>query len=127
MTSILSGLITVALTVLGSPVEPAAGASALHYSVQFDPATGSASLQCTSSSTGSCTFWVGDASSDRVSADRSGTLAVGESPVIVRSSATNPGYCAATSDRVPPKWPDCTRGPLGGALDRSATVDYRWH
>ena len=126
MTSILSGLITVALSILGTPVEPAAGASTLHYSVEFDPVTGSAAIQCTSSSTGTCTFWVGDASSERRAADGSGTLAVGAAPVIVRSTAANPGYCAGASDKTPPKWPECTRGPLGGTLDRSTTVDYRW-
>ena len=126
MTSLIAGLIAVALTTLGD-VDPDANASAsvLHYSVQFDEATGSASLQCHDSSTGSCTFWVGDSASDSRAADGSGTLAVGATPVIVRVKAASPGYCAGTSEQAPPKWPECTRGPLGGALDRSASVDYR--
>ena len=126
MTSLFAGLIAVALTTLGN-VDPDASASAsvLHYSVQFDEATGSASLQCHDSSTGSCTFWVGDSANDSRAADGSGTLAVGATPVIVRVKAASPGYCAGTSEQAPPKWPECTRGPLGGTLDRSASVDYR--
>ena len=126
MTSILAGLITVALTTLGASVDADADGDALRYSVQFDPATGSASLRCEGSATGSCTFWVGDTSIEHQAADGRGTLAVGDSPVIVRSSAANPGYCAGMDERTPPKWPECTRGPLGGTLDRSTAVDYRW-
>ena len=40
--------------------------------------------------------------------------------------AARPAYCAGLSEQAPPKWPDCTYGPLGGALDRSTTIDYRW-
>ena len=125
MVSILAGLITLALSSTGSDGDAAAPAPALQYSIQFDPATGSASLACESSPTRSCTFWVGDASLVRTAADGHGTLAVGAAPVIVRSSAATPGYCAGPSAQAPPKWPDCTHGPLGGALDRSTTVDSR--
>ena len=101
-------------------------ASALRYSVQFDAATGSAALACKGSSSGTCTFWVGDTSVQVKAADASGTLAAGAVPVIVRVNTTNPGYCAGLDVAAPPKWPECARGPLGGALDRSAIVDYRW-
>ena len=126
MVSILAGLITVAVTTLSADGGAAEPAPALQYSVQYDPATGSASLVCESSSSGSCTFWVGDTSLVHTSADGHGTLNVGAAPVIVRSSAANPGYCAGLTDQAPPKWPDCTHGPLGGVLDRSTSVDYRW-
>jgi hypothetical protein len=125
MVSILAGLITVALTTLGGDGGTAAPAPTLQYSVQFDPATGSAALACEGSSSGSCTFWIGDASLVQSAADGHGTLAVGAAPAIVRSSAANPGYCASPSEQAPPKWPECTHGPLGGTLDRSTTVDYR--
>ena len=125
MTAFLAGVLATALSTLGTGIEPDANASALHYSVQFDEATGSASLRCQGSSSGSCTFWVGDELSERKAADGSGTLAVGAAPVIVRVKAASPGYCAGTSEQAPPKWPECTRGPLGGTLDRSASVDYR--
>ena len=101
-------------------------ASALRYSVQFDAATGSAALACKGSSSGTCTFWVGDTSVQVKAADASGTLAAGAVPVIVRVNTTNPGYCAGLDVAAPPKWPECAHGPLGGALDRSAIVDYRW-
>ena len=126
MVSILAGLSLVVLTTFGTLLDPDANASALHYSVQFDEATGSAELRCTGSSTGSCVFWVGDTLSESGSADGSGTLTVGGLPVIVRVKAANPAYCAGVDLAVPPKWPDCTHGPLGGALDRSTSVDYRW-
>ena len=126
MTSILAGLITVALSSMGAGVGSDAAAPVLQYSVQFDPATGSASLACENSSSGSCTFWVGDASVVRTAADGRGTLPVGAAPVTVRTSAANPGYCAGLSEQAPPRWPECTHGPLGGALDRSTSVDYRW-
>ncbi len=126
MTVLVAGLLAAALTTLATSVESDANASAMHYSVQFDEATGSASLRCQGSSTGSCTFWVGDELSESRSADASGTLPVGGEPVIVRVKSTNPGYCAGLDLVTPPKWPECTHGPLGGALDRSATVDYRW-
>ena len=125
MTSVLAGLIAVALTTSGSGVESDSNATDLHYSVQFDGATGSATLACNASSTGSCTFWVGDAASERHAAARSGTLVVGAAPIIVRLKAAAAGYCAGPSEHAPPQWPECTHGPLGGALDRSATVDYR--
>ena len=125
MTSLLSGLIAAALTTLGWGVDTDAPAAELHYSVQFDEATGSASLACNASSTGRCTFWIGDATSERRAAGGSGTLEVGAAPIIVRVKAASPGYCAASSEQAPPHWPECTRGPLGGALDRSTTVDYR--
>ena len=126
MTAFLVGLLATALSTLGTSIEPDANASALHYSVQFDESTGSASLHCQGSSSGSCIFWVGDALSEQRSADGSGTLPVGGMPVIVRVRSSNPGYCVGVDLLAPPKWPDCTHGPLGGALDRSATVDYRW-
>jgi hypothetical protein len=77
------------------------------------------------SSSGSCTFRVGDALSEHHAAADSGTLAVGATPVIVRVQAASPGYWAGVSDQAPPKWPECTHGPPGGALDRSSTVDHR--
>ncbi len=125
MPSLLISLIAAALMPLGAHVDPDANPSALHYSVQFDEATGSASLRCEGSSTGNCTFWIGDALEEHSGADASGTLHVGETPVIVRVRSGNPGYCAGNDLAAPPKWPECTRGPLGGALDRSATVEYR--
>jgi hypothetical protein len=126
MTVLLAGLLATALSTLGTSIEPEANASALHYSVQFDESTGSASLRCQGSSSGSCIFWVGDALSEQHRADGSGTLPVGGTPVIVRMRSDNPGYCVGVDLLAPPKWPDCMHGPLGGALDRSATVDYRW-
>ena len=126
MTAFLAGVLATALSTLGTGIEPDANASALHYSVQFDEATGSASLRCQGSSSGSCTFWVGDELSEHKAADGSGTLAVGDTPVIVRVRSGNPGYCAGVDLQAPPKWPDCMHGPLGGTLDRSANVDYRW-
>ena len=126
MTVLLAGLLATALSTLGTSIEPEANASALHYSVQFDESTGSASLRCQGSSSGICIFWVGSALSEQQSADGSGTLPVGGTPVIVRVRSSSPGYCVGVDLLAPPKWPDCTHGPLGGALDRSATVDYRW-
>ena len=125
MTVFLAGLLATALSTSGTGIAPEADAPALRYSVQFDEATGSASLRCQGSSSGSCIFWVGDAQSEQQSADGSGTLPVGGTPVIVRVRSGNPGYCVGVDLLAPPKWPDCTHGPLGGALDRSATVDYR--
>ena len=126
MTSVLAAFIATALTTLGTNVETDANASALRYSVQFDEATGSASLQCNGSSSGNCTFWFGDGSIERHAAGGRGTLPVGSAPAIVRVVAARPAYCAGLSEQAPPKWPDCTYGPLGGALDRSTTIDYRW-
>jgi hypothetical protein len=68
---------------------------------------------------------IGAALSGHHAAAGSGTLAVRATPVIVRVQAASPGYCAGVSDQAPPKWPECTHGPPGGALDRSSTVDYR--
>jgi hypothetical protein len=126
MASILSGFLLVALSSSGFGGEAGLNASAMRYSVQFDESTGSATLACKGSSSGSCTFWVGDTSAQRQSADASGTLAAGGVPAIVRLNTTNPGYCVGLDVAAPPRWPDCAHGPLGGALDRSATVDYRW-
>ena len=126
MSAIFVGLLASALSSLGTNIEPDANASALHYSVQFDETTGSASLRCEGSSTGNCTFWIGDALSEQKLADASGTLAVGGVPVIVRVRSSKPGYCVGIDLSAPTKWPECMQGPLGGALDRSATVDYRW-
>ena len=126
MTVFLASLLATALATTGAPSEPEATASALRYSVQFDESTGSASLRCQGSSSGNCIFWVGDALSEQQSADGSGTLPAGGTPVIVRVRSSNPGYCVGVDLLAPPKWPACTHGPLGGALDRSATVDYRW-
>lgn len=124
MTAFLAAFLATTLSTLGSGIAPDANASALHYSVQFDEATGSAALRCEGSSTGHCTFWIGDAFNENNGADASGTLHVGDTPVIVRVRSSNPGYCAGVDLSAPPKWPDCTRGPLGGTLDRSASVDY---
>jgi hypothetical protein len=126
MASILSGFLLVALSSSGFGIDSDLNASAMHYSVQYDVATGSAALACRGSSSGTCTFWVGDTSIERRAADASGTLAAGALPVIVHVNASNPGYCVGLDVAAPPKWPDCARGPLGGALDRSAVVDYRW-
>jgi len=126
MASILSGFLLVALSSSGFGHDVDLNASALRYSVQFDAATGSAALACKGSSSGTCTCWVGDTSVQVKAADASGTLAAGAVPVIVRVNTTNPGYCAGLDVAAPPKWPECARGPLGGALDRSAIVDYRW-
>ena len=93
--------------------------------MQFDQATGSAALRCEESSSGHCTFWFGDGRGAYPIAAGSGTLEVGDAPAIVRVAASRPAYCASADESTPPKWPDCTHGPLGGALDRSATVDYR--
>ena len=87
MTSVLAAFIATALTTLGSNVEIDANASALHYSVQFDEATGSASLQCTGSSSGSCTFRFGDGSIERHLAGGRGTLAFGSAPAIVQPAS----------------------------------------
>ena len=123
MTSILASLLAAAFTTLGTSVDvdPAA---ALHYSVQFDETTGSTSLTCQESSTGSCTFWIGDGLGVASVATGRGTLSVGSAPAIVRVAAVHPAYCVGVSEQAPPKWPECTHGPLGGALDRSATVNY---
>ena len=126
MTSLLAALLATALAI-GPGADPEAGPSSLNYSVQFDAATGSAALSCDASSTGSCTFWFGDERSEGARAAGSGTLEVGSAPAIVRVSATHPAYCVGVSADTPPKWPECTRGPLGGALDRSESVDYQRH
>jgi hypothetical protein len=126
MASILSGFLLVALSSSGFGIDSDLNASTMQYSVQYDVNTGSAALACKGSSTGTCTFWVGDTSLERKAADASGTLPAGGLPVIVHVNASNPGYCVGLDIAAPPKWPDCARGPLGGALDRSATVDYRW-
>ena len=126
MASILSGFLLVALSTSGFVGESERPAAAMRYSVEFDATTGSAALACKGSSSGTCTFWVGDTSVQVKAADASGTLAAGAVPVIVRVNTTNPGYCAGLDVAAPPKWPECARGPLGGALDRSAVVDYRW-
>ena len=123
MTSLLAGLIAAAFTTLGASVDTDPSA-ALHYRVQFDEATGSTSLSCQESSSGSCTFWFGDGLGIASVAAGHGTLPVGSAPAIVRVAAVHPAYCATVSEEAPPRWPDCTHGPLGGALDRSATVDY---
>jgi len=126
MASILSGFLLVALSSSGFGIDADLNACAMHYSVQYDVSTGSAALACKGSSSGTCTFWVGDTSVEHRAADASGTLAAGALPVIVHVNASNPGYCVGLDVAAPPKWPDCAHGPLGGALDRSATVDYRW-
>ncbi len=125
MTSLLAGLVIAALGTLGSSIDTDATPSELHYSVEFDEATGSASLRCEESSTGRCTFWFGGGLGAHPVAAGRGTLEVGDAPAIVRVAAARPAYCAGPDATTPPKWPDCTHGPLGGALDRSATVDYR--
>jgi hypothetical protein len=126
MTSLLAALLAAALAI-GPTAEPDASPSSLNYSVQFDESTGSAALSCDASSTGSCTFWFGDDHVDSARASGSGTLEVGSAPAIVRVSAAHPAYCVGVSAEAPPKWPECTHGPLGGALDRSESVDYRRH
>lgn len=123
MTSLLAALLAAALTTL-SVSEDADPAAALHYSVQFDEATGSTSLSCRESSTGSCTFWIGDGLGVASIATGRGTLPVGGAPAIVRVAAVHPAYCAGVNEQAPPRWPECTHGPLGGALDRSATINY---
>ena len=126
MTSLLAALLATALAI-GPGADPEAAPSSLNYSVQFDAVTGSAALSCDASSTGSCTFWFGDGYIDTASPTGWGTLPEGVDPVIVRVSATHPAYCVGVSADAPPKWPECTRGPLGGALDRSESVDYQRH
>ncbi|HEY8974609.1 MAG TPA: hypothetical protein VIN75_10360 [Burkholderiaceae bacterium] len=126
MTPLLAALLAAALN-LGSAADPDATESSLNYSIQFDESTGSAALSCDGSSTGSCTFWFGDGHVDSARAAGSGTLAVGSAPAIVRVSAPHAAYCVGIDADTPPKWPECTHGPLGGALDRTETVDYRRH
>lgn len=126
MTPLLAALLAAAFPV-GPSADPDAVGSSLTYSVQFDAATGSAALSCEGSSTGNCTFWFGDGRADTARAAGSGTLAVGSAPAIVRVSAPHAAYCVGVDADTPPRWPDCTHGPLGGALDRSETVDYRRH
>ena len=123
MTSLLAALLAAALTTLGASAD-SDPAAALHYSVQFDESTGSTALSCRESSSGSCTFWIGDGLGVASIATGRGTLSVGSAPAIVHVSAVHPAYCAGVSEQAPPKWPECTHGPLGGALDRSATVNY---
>ena len=123
MTSLLAALLAAALTTLGTSAD-SDPAAALHYSVQFDESTGSTSLSCRESSSGSCTFWIGDCLGVASIATGRGTLSAGSAPAIVHVSAVHPAYCAGVSEQAPPKWPECTHGPLGGALDRSATVNY---
>ena len=125
MTSLLAALLVAALATPGAA--PDAALSSLSYSLQFDEATGSTTLSCKASSTGSCTFWFGDGYIDTASPTGWGTLPVGVDPVIVRVSATHPAYCVGVNADAPPKWPECTHGPLGGALDHSQTVDYQRH
>lgn len=127
MTPLLAALLAAALTTVGAGAAPDPALSSLNYSVQFDESTGSTTLTCEASSTGSCTFWFGDGYIDSARAAGSGTLPADSTPAIVRVSATHPAYCVGVSEEAPPKWPECTRGPLGGALDRSETVDYRRH
>ena len=126
MTPLLAALLAAALP-LAPATEADATLSSLNYNVQFDESTGSTMLTCEASSTGSCIFWFGDGYVDRVHAAGVGTLLVGGAPAIVRVAATHPAYCVGVSAEAPPKWPECTRGPLGGALDRSEAVDYRRH
>jgi len=126
MTSLLATLLAAALST-GPIADPDMALSSLNYNVQFDAATGSSTLSCEASSTGRCTFWFGDGVGEGARAAGSGTLAVGDAPAIVRVSAAHPAYCVGVDADTPPKWPDCTHGPLGGALDRSETVDYRRH
>jgi len=126
MTPLLAALLAAALTIAPA-AEPDATLSALNYNVQFDASTGSTTLTCEASSTSSCTFWFGDGYVDSVRAAGVGTLSVGGAPAIVRVAATHPAYCVGVNAEAPPKWPECTRGPLGGALDRSEAVDYRRH
>ncbi|HEY9023565.1 MAG TPA: hypothetical protein VIP05_04630 [Burkholderiaceae bacterium] len=126
MTSLLTALLATALAAApGTAPDPAL--SALNWNVRFDAATGSTTLTCAASSSGSCTFWFGDGHVDSPRAAGVGTLTVGDAPAIVRVSATHAAYCVGVDADSPPKWPECTRGPLGGALDRSETVDYRRH
>ncbi|MFL6681332.1 MAG: hypothetical protein ACJ8IK_23545 [Burkholderiaceae bacterium] len=126
MTPLLAALLAAAFT--ASPAAaPDATLSALNYNVQFDESTGSSTLTCEASSTGSCTFWFGDGYVDSARAAGVGTLLVGGAPAIVRVAATHRAYCVGVDAEAPPKWPECTRGPLGGALDRSEAVDYRRH
>jgi len=126
MTPLLAALLAAALT-LSPAAEPDATLSSLNYNVQFDESTGSTTLTCEASSTGSCIFWFGDGHGDSVRAAGVGTLVVGGAPAIVRVAATHPAYCVGVNAEAPPRWPECTRGPLGGALDRSEAVDYRRH
>jgi hypothetical protein len=127
MTSLLAALLAAALATVAPPPDTDADLSSLNYSVQFDESTGSSTLTCEASSSGSCTFWFGDGVVETARASGSGTLEVGGAPAIVRVSAGHPAYCVGVSAEAPPKWPECTHGPLGGALDRTETVDYRRH
>jgi len=124
MTPLLAALLS---TVLGAVpgTAPNPSSSALNWNVRFDADTGSSTLTCEASSSGSCTFWFGDGVVDSPRAAGVGTLTVGDAPAIVRVSATHPAYCVGVDADAPPKWPECTHGPLGGALDRSESVDYR--
>ena len=125
MTSLLAALLALALAPTRPGVDDEPSTSALQFSVRFDEATGSAALSCDESSSGSCAFWFGDGQGSAPIAVQDGTLAVGSAPAIVRVAAARPAFCAGVSDQAPPKWPDCTHGPLGGALDRSSTI--AWH
>lgn len=127
MTSLLAALLAAAIATTAAPADSDAALSSLNYSVQFDESTGSSTLTCEASSSGSCTFWFGDGVVQTARAAGSGTLEVGGAPAIVHVAATHPAYCVGVSAEAPPKWPECTRGPLGGALDRSESVDYRRH
>jgi len=124
MTSLLAALLAAALGVAPGPA-PAPALSSLNWNVRFDAATGSTTLTCEDSSSGSCTFWFGDGVVDSPRAAGVGTLPVGGGSAIVRVSATHPAYCVGADADAPPKWPECTHGALGGPLDRSETVDYR--
>jgi hypothetical protein len=127
MTSLIAALLAASITTLGASVDPDLALSSLNYRVQFDESTGSTALSCEASSTGSCTFWFGDSVVDGPRAAGVGTLPVGSAPAIVRVAAAHPAYCVGVSEDAPPKWPECTRGPLGGALDRTESVDYQRH
>jgi len=125
MTSLLAALLALALAPAGDGIDADPPLSALQFSVRFDEATGSAVLSCDESSSGSCAFWFGDGQGSGPLAVHVGTLLVGDAPAIVRVAALRPAFCAGVSDQAPPRWPDCTHGPLGGALDRSSTI--AWH
>lgn len=127
MLFLLAGLAatTVAAATLATSVEPAANASALHFTLHFDEATGSTSLSCRGSSTGWCTFWIGDPVQGQNTPGQV-TIPVGTAPATVTIDARQPAFCAGVDLQMPPNWPACIHGPLGGALDRSASVDYRW-
>lgn len=110
-----------------------AGAASLHFTLAYDPTTGTTEFVCKGSSTGRCVFWIGDL--DKLIApefDAAGgwgarlVSPISKDPMKMTGGGANPVFCATAEETPPVKisWAECVAGRLGGTVHQTSEVDF---